>query len=752
MSAIRIKNFIGEIPRASKRLLPDNAAQEATNCKLWSRELRPWRKFSAVVNPTKGGPLKSIYPLGSGTDYWMHESVDVNYARGPIAGDTTKRTYFTGTDAPRVTDNALVNTPYRQWDFTNTDDDWTAVNGTLTPGATALGVAATAADLHFVSPTLSIEGSTHRYVIVRIKRTALTTWVGTCYYQTAGHGESASYEKTISVPDGIDADYVYAVWDMHNLTNGGTDWRDNLITGIRFDFTDTNGAAFSVDLVSVSATATLPDTAYPTKSYLLGVPAPSAAPAVALDGTGTGTAVNRAYVITHVTAWGEESAPSAASSIIAVKSGETVTVNTYPALPNGDYQFAYRRIYRVATGLTGAEYRYVTQLAIGTASYVDSLTDAQLGAALETAGWIPPPATLSGLLSLPNGVMAGFDGNQVYLSPAYVPYAYPLAYRQITDFPVVALGHFGSTIVAATKSTPYLINGIDPAYAAPSKYSGILPCVSKRGLVSSEYGVLYPSSVGLVRVTNAGADVITLGMIDADDWIDFKPDTMHAVFYNGMYIAFYETSIVDGVTVGRGIIIEGIGSGDMHLTELDFYRYATFLDPDTNSLYMADFDGTTNTIEKWEGGIERDAYVWRSKAFGHRPMNLTAGKVLSRYADSVTAEEIAAYQALHDAQVAANVAVVPLGLGAVNVKAVNVLAVNESGLVEVVDVPVAEESSVEFRLYGDGVLRHTETVNSNEAFRIPDGDPWTETEVEVSGVAPVTDIIIAENVAELSEP
>lgn len=602
---IPIENFIGEIPRASARLLPDNAAQTAINCKMWSRELRPWRDLEAVNNPSKTGPIKSIYPLSAVSTYWMHWSEDVNVARGPIAGDTTKRSYYTGTDAPRVTDNVLVN------------------------------------------------------------------------------------------------------------TNPGTD--------------------------------------YPTKSYKLGVPAPSTAPTVAVGGSGTGTAIARAYVYTLVTGWGEESAPSPVSAIVSVQVGQTVTVNNFATPPSGDYQFTHRRIYRVASGLTGAEYLFVAEITLATSSYVDSKTDIQLGEPLETTDWAVPPANMVGLIAMPNGVMAGFVGNQCYLSVPYAPYAYPVKYRQVTDFPIVALGNFGSTIVAATAGRPYIINGIDPAYAAPSQHPGILPCVSKRGLVSTEVGVLYPSSFGLVRVTPAGADVITLPIIDSDDWQEFKPETMHAVFYNGQYIAFYSTGVVNGITQGGGLIIDGIGKGEMHLTMLDFYRYGTFLDPDTNKLYMIDYNGTTNTIEQWEGSIHRKTYRWRSKIFKHRPLCLTAGKVSANYGAVLSAEQVAQYQAQHDAALAENAIRLPYGRGAVNAGAVNVYAVNAGDLLEVPEVPTAESSSVEVRVYGDGELIHTEAITNGRPFRIPDGTLRSTTEIELSGVAPVYEIVVAENVSELKD-
>lgn len=66
------------------------------------------------------------------------------------------------------------------------------------------------------------------------------------------------------------------------------------------------------------ATATASSEPYPNGWYVLGVWAPTVAPSVAHSG-GAGAAVDRAFVYTFVNAWGEESAPSPASSVIAGK-------------------------------------------------------------------------------------------------------------------------------------------------------------------------------------------------------------------------------------------------------------------------------------------------------------------------------------------------------------------------------------------------------------------------------------------------
>ena len=759
---IAIQGFIGEIPRASARLLPENAAQLATNCKLWSRELRPWRDFTTAASLVKTGAMQTIYPLTAASTYWMHWLEDVNAVRGPVAGDTTRRTYFTGSDAPRVTDNVLVNIINKADSLNRTATG----NHFKTYTYTTTGHASKAYTFSVWMRLGTLTGS----IALRIRDGAGTE------VAVVGHtvtGLWARYTATGTFGASPAANIVVFIDPDNNTGSAG----DSLhLFGAQLEqaasvstYVPTTSAPVSPNLLTYSeqfdnaiwvktnATVTANATdnpvtgLYPMASYLLGVPSPAVAPSVTIGGAGSGTAVNRAYVHTLVTAWGEESAPSPASAIIAVQSGQTVTVAGFSALPVGDYQITLRRFYRVVTGTAGAEYLFVAEQGVATTSYVDSLTDAQLGEVLATTDWLPPPAGLQGLIALPNGVMAGFVGNQVYLSQPYAPYAWPTRYKQVVDFPVVALGNFGSTVVVATSSRPYVVNGVDPAYASPSQYPGLLACTSKRSLVSTEHGVLYASSQGLVLANGSGAELITLGIIDADDWRDLKPATMHAVYYNRMYIAFYATAVVDGLTQGRGFIIEGIGSGNLHLTRLDFYRYGMFLDAETNKLYMIKYDGVTNTVEEWESAGTSKAYSWKSKVFAHAPLCLTAAKVVSNYETVLTAAEIAALQAARNAAVARNAVRLPVGRGAINGGAINAYAINGNDFEPVSVVPVAETTSVEFKLYSNGQLKHTASISSDEPFRLPGGYEGSETEIELSGVAYVQEVVVAQNMSELAD-
>lgn len=111
---IATNTFIGEVPRLAAELLPDNAAQVAENCRFLSGNLEAWNDLMERPGIVKTGRINSAY-LMSG-QYWLHwrdEELDydigaVDVARGPLEGDTTEFTIFTGTDGPRWTNVNLA--------------------------------------------------------------------------------------------------------------------------------------------------------------------------------------------------------------------------------------------------------------------------------------------------------------------------------------------------------------------------------------------------------------------------------------------------------------------------------------------------------------------------------------------------------------------------------------------------------------------------------------------------------------------
>ena len=110
MSGISLRAFSGPVPKQSADRLREDQAQRADNIKLFSHELRAWKRPYTVAASTKSGTALSMQRINNGgSDYWMSWITDVDVARGPVA-DTGQRFYFTGDGSPKKTNFALATT------------------------------------------------------------------------------------------------------------------------------------------------------------------------------------------------------------------------------------------------------------------------------------------------------------------------------------------------------------------------------------------------------------------------------------------------------------------------------------------------------------------------------------------------------------------------------------------------------------------------------------------------------------------
>ena len=116
---------------------------------------------------------------------------------------------------------------------------------------------------------------------------------------------------------------------------------------------------------------------------------------------------------------------------------------------------------------------------------------------------------MRGLCLMANGIAAGFSGNTVLFSGAYLPYAWPNANRLTTEDDVVAICPAGTSLVVGTKGYPYVMTGVSPSSITSQKLNIQQACISKRSMVSVDGVVLYASPDGLVGVTESGASVAT---------------------------------------------------------------------------------------------------------------------------------------------------------------------------------------------------------------------------------------------------
>ena len=390
---IQLSQFRGLIPKLEPILLPEFNGADAVNTKLWTGALDSFREGTTVDTPTKTGTIKTIYRFGatSGDDLSgaaFHWTTDVDVVRGPVAGDTTERTYYTGDGVPKVTDNTIA-------------------------------------------------------------------------------------------------------------LSGGTD--------------------------------------YPENSYTLGIPAGTATIGVAVSGTADAEAteadtIYRSYVMTFLSAWGEEGPPTNPSAVISLLPGQQVDLSALGGAPSGNYNITQKRIYRSVSGANSDQYFHVADIPVAQTTYSDTTEDSVVGFELVTATWFAPPTDMHSLGLLDNGIGFGASKNQIYVSEPYLLHAWNPLYALPVSDDIVGTGKYANTIVALTKKNPTLIYGVDPSAMTARELYINQGCISKRSIVSGPFGVLYASPDGLVLVGEGASGIIaTENFLTRDQWQALNPHTLMGV-------------------------------------------------------------------------------------------------------------------------------------------------------------------------------------------------------------------------------
>lgn len=457
----------------------------------------------------------------------------------------------------------------------------------------------------------------------------------------------------------------------------------------------------------------------------------------------------RAYVYTYINTFGsvlEESAPSPPATIDCSYTGATITINGFSAAPTTKLNITAIRIYRSVTGTANDSYLFVKEIPIATSSTTDTLSASLLGESLPSVGWSPPPTDLSGLVAMPNGFLAGFRKNEIYFSVPFNPHAWPENYVLTTDFDIVGLGFFGSSLVVATKGNPYVVSGIDPSAMGMEKLPLYEPCVSKRSIASDELGVYYVSANGVIIVGPSGADNVTRNVLTKEEWSLYYPTLMQGETLDGRYYLFYS----NGGAPQGGVIFDRYTKGSpFHLTTI--YASAVFVEPTDATMYMA----VDKSIKTWDSNnINQLPYEWKSKLFIiPKPCNFSALQVEADFEDTARTAALQAYYNTLRAQnqalfAAAGSSRNALG-GVLNAPLANVRTANGSVLI---DLPqVVDDRYVTVELIGDGVTTAYLTIKDKGLYRIPSGPRCDRWEFVVRGNIPVRHVKIAESVGELKE-
>ena len=360
------------------------------------------------------------------------------------------------------------------------------------------------------------------------------------------------------------------------------------------------GAVDPIAVVSTTATGTsasirLRGGDYPTTIQYSSINASGVTDVAAIPET-------RVYTFTWVNkeaGFEFESAPAPASDSVDVRVEQTVAISGRGSVPTG-YLATHWRIYRAVAGI----YLFVTELPLSQTSFTDAVKAESLGEELPSLTWLTPPDTLRGLINLPNGIMAGFTGRDVYFCDPYHPHAWPVGYNQTMDFPIVGLGRMDTTLAVLTTGTPYFIQGSHPDSMVVVKSDLEQSCASKRSIVSHGGAVIYASPDGLVMLSSGGSRVLTDKFFTRAQWQStFRPSSINAYHHDMKYVAFYD----NGTTTGGFIFDMTSGQFILHT----IYATAGYNDLLADKLYTTSSD---RSVKIWLDGAAM-SYTWRSKKF-----------------------------------------------------------------------------------------------------------------------------------------
>lgn len=478
----------------------------------------------------------------------------------------------------------------------------------------------------------------------------------------------------------------------------------------------------------------------------LGVPAPTAAPSLAVVG-GAAPTSTRSYVYTFLTSWGEESKPSPVVTVTGNTSGSW-NLSSLQTTIAGKYSIAKQRIYRTLTDAFGnTNYQLVVEQSVAT-TYSDTIADANLGALITTTNYDTPPSDLVGLVTMPNGVMAGFSpsGRQICFCEPYQPHAWPNAYRYAVEFLPIGIAAVGSSLLVATQGNPYIMSGAHPANISSVKLPMSEIAASKRSVVDVGFGAMYASFNGFVLASPAGADRVSDTYFTRDEWSAINPSSTMFIKYDEKIFIFYKLLLG---TYGGYVL-------DKERNELASINVAC------DGVYVDRIDGRLyilqgNKVMKWDADSDNVlSYTWKSKRFIlERPVNMGAAQVDADFTDlNNTAATVAALNALKTANQAI-AAANPNSLGGCwNNYMFNGSGSTNKGFTwngsKMSDLfPVIFTKFVTFKLWVGGVLKFTRDILTREVFRLPSGYKSDDYAIEIDASVGVNYVKIAETPKEI---
>jgi len=558
---ISVKDFSGMMPILSPYRIPNNLAQDAVDCKFVNGDLTPFKSLKGPITSFPYG-TKSIYRYDD--RLWITSRNHFNIVPSTIINDVTKRIYKTEEwHIPEMSFNTQIDA-----------DNWFSL-GVPTPshGPTA-------------SSLSSLKSGTITKILSQTEfdsnpnqncgyGTCGTTGVGPLVCFTSAHGLESGNRVKIRMSSGM-----------------------TFLDGRTYSITKVDDNHFSL-------VGSQPTQGFPFQS--------SGSWSEYRDES---EKENRAYCYTFVTDQGEEGPPSPLTTTEVYSDASVQLTDIASDGSNGNFSFfssAVKRIYRSVTSATGTNLHFIGEIPFYNTGFLDDIDPSEIGEPIPSESWDMPPEDMQGLVTMPNGILAGFSGRDICFSVSFMPHAWPIEYRLNVDSDIVALGVFGQSMVVATKERPYIVTGTDSSSMTLEKMEINQSCVSNRGLVDMGVSVIYPSPDGLIDIQRGSVSNITKPYFSRYQWQFLEPESMLAFSYEGKYM----------FSVNEATFL--FDNSSPTITKLSGKTIAAYNDLEKDTLYVLQ----DNELYQFDSGDYRSNYRWRSKKFRMpRPISMSCAQVI----------------------------------------------------------------------------------------------------------------------------
>lgn len=581
MAGFKLNIFSGLRPRLPESLLPEGAATIAQNCDFGYGELRNTKGGFTFFNLSNYA--QSIY-TDDGLTFYSWER-DVNAVRSPLASDAFNRLYYTGDSGFKVTNRLGMR-----------------MTGGVPSSSYLVGVPRPT-----VKPVLTVQQPqqvTANNATISFK--FHWEYGGVKYQEQAVYPTAVNNTQHQFTPPAIATETPATAFPVLRMIatwlSDNSQVFDLYTENSSFDST---GGLYSLSMAKDATGGTY------TATLTTGIKEEDKE--------------TRAYVYVYRNIYDEQGPPSDPALVttspvidVAVQVVRD-TMGNYAPIKQID-------IYRTPTGSAIADYFYVGSINVlsgpGTFLFTDNVKAEMLNETLASTDWYPPDQALVGLMTLPNGILCAWKGNELHFSEAYKPWAWPPKYiKPLANAVVGGIAH-GSGAIVTTTAYPYMVSGVSPDSMTATRINVDQAGVSKWSIAVVDGAVMYASNDGLVTLNGASASL-------AQSQKFFTREVWRKAYANGM------SSMRFAVWDGRLVVFSSAGAftpfmirvdeADGTMTDLPgFAAQCAFISQLSDQFYYA----AGVTLYQFNGGAALPA-VWQSReSVRPRPVNFGIAQAL----------------------------------------------------------------------------------------------------------------------------